>query len=134
MLSKSQAKAFFLGGTGLFSAAFIALSVDSMRQIPALTHDDQITESVARGKHLWEANNCMGCHTLFGEGAYYAPELTQVVARRGAPWPTLCRCSSALNSSRASGLTLPSCARVRSAFASRSDRNTTFPCVSRTIR
>jgi nitric oxide reductase subunit C len=89
MLSKSQAKAFFLGGTGVFSAAFIALSVDSMRQVPALTHDDQITDSVARGKHLWEANNCMGCHTLFGEGAYYAPELTLVVQRRGKPWINL---------------------------------------------
>ena len=28
----------------------------------------------------------MGCHTLFGEGAYYAPELTKVVERRGKPW------------------------------------------------
>jgi nitric oxide reductase subunit C len=25
----------------------------------------------------------MGCHTIFGEGAYYAPELTQVYTRRG---------------------------------------------------
>lgn len=25
----------------------------------------------------------MGCHTIFGEGAYYAPELTKVVERRG---------------------------------------------------
>ncbi len=28
----------------------------------------------------------MGCHTLFGEGAYYAPELTKVVDRRGEAW------------------------------------------------
>ena len=35
------------------------------------------------GKHLWERNNCMGCHTLLGEGAYYAPELTKVYERRG---------------------------------------------------
>jgi nitric oxide reductase subunit C len=28
----------------------------------------------------------MGCHTLFGEGAYYAPELTKAVERRGKPW------------------------------------------------
>jgi nitric oxide reductase subunit C len=26
----------------------------------------------------------MGCHTLLGEGAYYAPELTKVFERRGA--------------------------------------------------
>jgi nitric oxide reductase subunit C len=25
----------------------------------------------------------MGCHTILGEGAYYAPELTKVVERRG---------------------------------------------------
>ena len=25
----------------------------------------------------------MGCHTLLGEGAYYAPELTKVYERRG---------------------------------------------------
>jgi len=86
VLSKSQARVFFLGGTGLFGAIFLALSVDTMRQVPKLTRQDQLTDQVARGKAIWEANNCMGCHTLFGEGAYYAPELTQVVARRGAPW------------------------------------------------
>ena len=88
MLSKSQARTFFLGGTALFSAIFIALSVDSMRQIPQLTHEDRLTDQVVRGKHIWESNNCMGCHTLFGEGAYYAPELTRVVERRGKPAPT----------------------------------------------
>ena len=25
----------------------------------------------------------MGCHTILGEGAYYAPELTKVIDRRG---------------------------------------------------
>ncbi len=86
MLSKSQARTFFLGGTGLFSAIFLALSYDSMRQIPALTHQENLTEAVVRGKMIWEHNNCMGCHTLFGEGAYYAPELTRVVDRRGPAW------------------------------------------------
>lgn len=86
MLSKSQARVFFLGGTGLFTAIFLALSIDSMRQIPKLTRQHELTESVVRGKAIWESNNCMGCHTLFGEGAYYAPELTKVVDRRGEPW------------------------------------------------
>lgn len=86
MLSKSQAKVFFLTGTGVFAAIFIALTVDSMKQVPARTHEDQMTEQVVRGKKLWDKNNCMGCHTLFGEGAYYAPELTKVVERRGEPW------------------------------------------------
>ncbi len=83
MLSKSQARAFFLGGTGLFSAAFLALTVDTHKRVPDQTNANQITPAVERGKRIWENNNCMGCHTLFGEGAYYAPELTKTVETRG---------------------------------------------------
>lgn len=86
MLSKSQARTFFLGGTTVFSLIFIALTIDSMKQVPARTNQDQITPAVISGKQIWEDNNCMGCHTLFGEGAYYAPELTKVIERRGKPW------------------------------------------------
>jgi nitric oxide reductase subunit C len=86
VLSKSQAKVFFLGGTGVFSAAFLALTFDTHRKVPAQTRQANITAEVARGKRIWEDNNCMGCHTLFGEGAYYAPELTKAVERRGKPW------------------------------------------------
>lgn len=83
MLSRSAARNFFLVGTGLCSVAFIALGVDSFRRIPAQTHTADVTPAVARGKDLWDSNNCMGCHSLFGEGAYYAPELTRVHSRRG---------------------------------------------------
>ena len=86
MLSKSQARAFFLGGTGVFAAAFLALTYDSHRQVPKLTNADKLNDEVIAGKVIWEDNNCMGCHTLFGEGAYYAPELTKVIERRGKPW------------------------------------------------
>jgi nitric oxide reductase subunit C len=57
--------------------------VDTFRRIPAQTNSANLTEQVARGKALWDRNNCMGCHTLLGEGAYYAPELTKVHDRRG---------------------------------------------------
>lgn len=83
MLSKSAAKAFFLGGTGLFSLIFLGLTWDTFQRIPQQTNEAGITASVIRGKDLWDHNNCMGCHTLFGEGAYYAPELTRVHERRG---------------------------------------------------
>ena len=45
-----------------------------------------MSESVVRGHMIWNRNNCMGCHTILGEGAYYAPELTQVVSRRSDVW------------------------------------------------
>ncbi|MCC6846959.1 MAG: c-type cytochrome [Deltaproteobacteria bacterium] len=83
MLSKSAARAFFLVGTAVCSLAFVGLTVDTFGRIPEQTHSAAITPEVARGKVLWEASNCMGCHTIFGEGAYYAPELTTVYERRG---------------------------------------------------
>ena len=83
MLSKSAAKAFFLGGTAITMAVFLSLTWDTFQQIPGRTNAAALTDQVKRGKHLWEDNNCMGCHTLFGEGAYYAPELTKVFERRG---------------------------------------------------
>lgn len=89
MLSKSQARAFFLGGTGVFTLAFLALTYDSHKQVPRLTNEQNLTPKVIAGKEIWEDNNCMGCHTLFGEGAYYAPELTKVVDRRGKEWMRL---------------------------------------------
>ena len=36
-----------------------------------------------RGKKVWEVNQCIGCHSLLGEGAYFAPELGNVYTRRG---------------------------------------------------
>ncbi len=83
MLSKKAARAFFLVGTALCSLVFVGLTVDTFRRIPAQTRADRLTPAAIRGKHLWDRNNCMGCHTLLGEGAYYAPELTRVYRRRG---------------------------------------------------
>lgn len=42
---------------------------------------ENLTPSVAKGKHLWEVNNCVGCHSLLGEGAYFAPELANAFQR-----------------------------------------------------
>ena len=86
MLSKSQARLFFVGGTAFFAAIFIFLTIDTLREIPARQNQDLLSAEVVRGKHIWDSNNCMGCHTILGEGAYYAPELTRVVERRGAEW------------------------------------------------
>ena len=84
MLSKSQARLFFLGGTIVTFAIFLGLSwITLSKEVPKNTKSENITPDVIRGKQLWESNNCMGCHTIMGEGAYYAPELTKVVERRG---------------------------------------------------
>ena len=83
-ITKNTARNIYFGG-GLFAIlVFAGLTVDTVQKVPKLSNADQITESVARGKNLWEVNNCVGCHTIMGEGAYYAPELANVFDRRGA--------------------------------------------------
>jgi nitric oxide reductase subunit C len=86
VLTKLQAKVFFLGGTAVFFGIFLVLSFDTHLKVPNQTNAANITPAVAAGKRIWEENNCMGCHTLFGEGAYYAPELTKTVETRGKDW------------------------------------------------
>lgn len=83
MLSKSQARTFFLGGTVVTFAAFVGLTIYSFRPNNDQANVHNITPEIVRGKEIWEANNCMGCHTIMGEGGYYAPELTRVVDRIG---------------------------------------------------
>jgi len=84
MLSKKQARAFFLGGTAVTFLIFIGLTVFSLSAAQDQTNRKELTAQAIRGKKIWEKNNCMGCHTILGEGAYYAPELTKVIERRGA--------------------------------------------------
>ena len=81
MLSKKQARAFFLGGTLVTFLIFIGLTIYSLSEGADQTNHENLTAEVVRGKEIWESNNCMGCHSILGEGAYYAPELTKVVDR-----------------------------------------------------
>ena len=81
--SKSTARNIFLGGSLFFILVFLGMTYDTHQKLPKLDNRQNLTESVARGKLVWETNNCIGCHTLLGEGAYFAPELGNVYQRRG---------------------------------------------------
>ncbi|MBT3236188.1 MAG: cytochrome c [Bdellovibrionales bacterium] len=83
MLSKSAARNFFLLGTFLCFGVFVMLTVDTISKVPAQTNAQNITDAVKRGKMLFDSNNCMGCHTILGEGAYYAPDLTKSYTQKG---------------------------------------------------
>ena len=82
-ITKNMARNIYFGGSIFAILLFAGLTVDTVQQVPKLSNADQITESVASGKNVWEVNNCVGCHTIMGEGAYYAPELANVFDRRG---------------------------------------------------
>jgi nitric oxide reductase subunit C len=81
--TKSMARNIFYGGAVFFFLFFIALTFDTTSKLPKRDHRQNITEQVALGKKVWEVNNCIGCHTLMGEGAYFAPELGNVYQRFG---------------------------------------------------
>lgn len=81
--TKSMARNIFYGGSLFFFLAFLALAFDTERTLPGRDNRDAITPAVASGKKIWETRNCIGCHTLLGEGAYFAPELGNVYKRRG---------------------------------------------------
>lgn len=85
-MNKRQARYFAIGSTLLATLVFLGLTVDSHRQFPKLTNAENITPNVTLGKDAWHKNNCINCHTLFGEGAYYAPDLTKIAQQRGAPY------------------------------------------------
>lgn len=82
MLTQKAAKTFFVVGTVLFGGVFLSLTFDTVKRTPRLTNAQALTPSVIAGKKIWDEKNCMGCHTLLGEGAYFAPELTKVSERR----------------------------------------------------
>ena len=87
-MNKRQARLFAIGSIVIAALVFLGLTLDSHRQFAQLTHADQITPAVARGKDVWHNNNCINCHTVFGEGAYYAPDLTKITKLRGAAYLT----------------------------------------------
>jgi len=84
VMTKSMARNIFYGGSLFFILIFVGLSVHSHRYIVTTSTDaETLNESVINGKHLWEKNACINCHTIIGEGAYFAPELGNVMTRWG---------------------------------------------------
>jgi nitric oxide reductase subunit C len=85
-MNKRQTRLFAIVATGLAALVFLGLTIDTHRQIGGLTNAENITPAVSRGQDVWHDNNCINCHTLFGEGAYYAPDLTKITQLRGTAY------------------------------------------------
>ncbi len=81
-LTKSAARNIFYGGSGFFLLLYVALTAHSHYYIEK-TSTAPVSASVARGKHVWEKHACINCHSLLGEGAYFAPEVGNVWVRYG---------------------------------------------------
>lgn len=71
---------------GFMALIFIVLSVasflDSRNQVIP-TDIEYAGFDPVDGKRVFQAFNCMGCHTIVGNGAYFAPDLTNVYTKVG---------------------------------------------------
>lgn len=84
VMTKSMARNIFYGGSIFFILIFLGLSFHSHRYIVNVsTAGLALTDSVVLGKKVWEKHSCINCHTLHGEGAYFAPEVGNVMTRWG---------------------------------------------------
>ncbi|WP_298850012.1 cytochrome c [uncultured Ruegeria sp.] len=83
VLTKSMARNIFYGGSLFFILIFLALSAHSHWYIVNSENSAKLDDSVVRGKHVWEKHACINCHTILGEGAYFAPEVANVMTRWG---------------------------------------------------
>ncbi|KAB2942770.1 MAG: cytochrome c [Hyphomicrobium sp.] len=84
VMTKAMARNIFYGGSLFFILIFVGLTAHSHYYVVAKsTAGVPLTDSVARGKRVWEANACINCHTIHGEGAYFAPEVGNVMTRWG---------------------------------------------------
>ena len=83
-LTKAATRNIFYGGSAFFLVVFLALTLHTHFYMTATSAPDTaLSEGVIRGKHVWERHSCINCHTLLGEGAYFAPELGNVWKRYG---------------------------------------------------
>jgi len=79
-----------LGVLGFMLLVFIVLSgfsfVSSRNQITPDTVTYAETFGAVDGKRVFQAYNCMGCHTIVGNGAYLGPDLTNTYESAGPAW------------------------------------------------
>ncbi|HTN66761.1 MAG TPA: cytochrome c, partial [Burkholderiaceae bacterium] len=78
-----------LGVLGLMVLLFAVLSVFSFLNERGQVTPDKIafgSYNAVEGKRVFQSYNCMGCHTIVGNGAYFGPDLTKVYERAGPAW------------------------------------------------
>ncbi len=79
-MSNRGVRNLFIFGSLFFFVIFVALTIDTMKQVDKRA--PEITEEVDMGKKLWHKYDCIGCHTILGNGSYYAPDLTKVTVNK----------------------------------------------------
>ena len=46
----------------------------------AQTNTPPLSEEALKGQELWQQNNCIACHQIYGLGGYLGPDLTNIAS------------------------------------------------------
>ncbi|MBI5665398.1 MAG: cytochrome c [Nitrospirae bacterium] len=79
-MSNNAAKHLFIWGSLLCFVILIVLTVDTMGKLDSRA--PEITAEVDAGKKVWHKYDCIGCHTILGNGSYFAPDMTKATVRK----------------------------------------------------
>ncbi|BCB97133.1 hypothetical protein JZK55_20550 [Dissulfurispira thermophila] len=79
-MSNKAARNLFIYGSLFFFAIFIVLTIDTMGKLDKRA--PAITEEVNAGKMVWHKYDCIGCHTILGNGSYFAPDMTKIAEKK----------------------------------------------------
>jgi mono/diheme cytochrome c family protein len=74
---------------GLMGVIFLALSAVSFIDSRGQVIPSKVTYAgfdAVKGKRVFQSYNCMGCHTIVGNGAYFGPDLTKLYGKVGPAW------------------------------------------------
>jgi nitric oxide reductase subunit C len=79
-MSNTFARNLFVFGSLFCFVVLIILTIDTMSRMDSRA--PVITEGVDKGKKVWHKYDCIGCHTIFGNGSYFAPDMTKVTKKK----------------------------------------------------
>ncbi|HSB31645.1 MAG TPA: c-type cytochrome [Candidatus Sulfobium mesophilum] len=79
-MSNKAARNLFIFGSLFFFVIFLGMTYDTLGNLDKRA--PEITDEVDAGKHVWHKYDCIGCHTIFGNGSYFAPELAKITEKK----------------------------------------------------
>ncbi len=79
-MSNKAARNLFIFGSLFFFVIFLVFTFDTIAKVDKRA--PEVTEEVNAGKMVWHKYDCIGCHTIFGTGSYFAPDMTKVVEHK----------------------------------------------------
>lgn len=86
---EARSRKIAMAALGAMTVIWIGLGGASFANDRSRPDPDAVTfrgQSAVAGKQVFQAYSCMDCHTVVGNGAYFAPDLTFIYREAGPAW------------------------------------------------